>query len=144
MGKHFWPFKGYPMNDNYLYMKERGVLYKVCEVYIPYKYVLSYVLNIYVKKNYLPQLKEPVWEASQILHFPRKWSPRNVAFPFECWWQRYIRDTRGKPYQVLPIIWTEGSYLMFFLLLLFLDPTPWVNWNSTYSFWRGVRGDVPP
>ena len=48
------------MNDNYLYMKERGVLYKVCEVYIPYKYVLSYVLNIYVKKNYLPQLKEPV------------------------------------------------------------------------------------
>ena len=39
------------MNDQYLYMKERGVLYQVCEVYIPYKYVLSYALNIYVKKN---------------------------------------------------------------------------------------------
>lgn len=36
------------------------MLVKFVKCYVPEKYVLSYVLSIYVRNNYLSQLKGPV------------------------------------------------------------------------------------
>lgn len=68
---------------------------------------------------YPSQLKEPSWETCQILHFPRKSSPRKfLHFLLNAGARDTSKIQGGISYQVPPIIWTEVFYRIFFVVVV--------------------------